>query len=87
MLICAAEWDQSSGRVLPLRDDDSQSLIDGEWRKINTLRHYQVRIALSLLVADHLVREFRTLWFKSVLGSFRITRLVSISTLRHSGNI
>ncbi|KAK2550072.1 Plexin-A4 [Acropora cervicornis] len=36
------EWDQSSGRVLPLRDDDSQSLIDGEWRKINTLRHYQV---------------------------------------------
>lgn len=48
MLICAAEWDQSSGRVLPLRDDDSQSLIEGEWRKINTLRHYQVRIAFSL---------------------------------------
>ncbi|XP_068703592.1 plexin-A1-like [Montipora foliosa] len=36
------EWDQSSGRVLSLRDDDSQSLIEGEWRKINTLRHYQV---------------------------------------------
>ena len=47
-LICAAEWDQSSGRVLPLRDDDSQSLIDGEWRKINTLRHYQVKMAFSL---------------------------------------
>ena len=38
------EWEQSSGRVLALRDDDSQSVIDGEWRKINTLSHYKVKI-------------------------------------------
>ena len=38
------EWEQSSGRVLTLRDDDSQSVIDGEWRKINTLSHYKVNI-------------------------------------------
>ena len=38
------EWEQSSGRVLALRDDDSQSVIDGEWRKINTLSHYKVNI-------------------------------------------
>lgn len=37
-----AEWEQSSGRVLSLRDDDSQSLIEGEWRKINTLNYYKV---------------------------------------------
>lgn len=42
------EWDQSSGRVLSLRDDDSQSVIEGEWRKINTLRHYQVTDNASL---------------------------------------
>lgn len=38
------EWEQSSGRVLALRDDDSQSVVDGEWRKINTLSHYKVKI-------------------------------------------
>ncbi|XP_068690006.1 plexin-A1-like isoform X2 [Montipora foliosa] len=42
------EWDQSSGRGLSLRDDDSQALIEGEWRKINTLRHYQVTDNASL---------------------------------------
>ena len=38
------EWEQSSGRVLALQDDDFQSAIDGEWRKINTLSHYKVKI-------------------------------------------
>jgi len=42
------EWEQSSGRVLSLRDDDSQSLTEGEWRKINTLNHYQVTNNASL---------------------------------------
>lgn len=42
------EWDQSSGRVLSLRDDDSQSLIEGEWRKINTLSHYKLTDNASL---------------------------------------
>lgn len=42
------EWEQSSGRVLALRDDDSQSLIEGEWRKMNTLSHYQVTDNASL---------------------------------------
>lgn len=38
------------------------------------------------IVADHFVREFWTLLLKGVFGSFRITRLVCISTLRHTGN-
>lgn len=42
-----AEWEQSSGRVLSLRDDDSQSLIDGEWRRINTLSYYKVMKVLT----------------------------------------
>lgn len=44
LYLLIAEWEQSSGRVLALRDDDSQSVIDGEWRKINTLSHYKVNI-------------------------------------------
>ena len=46
-----AEWEQSSGRVLSLRDDDSQSLIDGEWRRINTLSYYKVmKVPTSVLL-------------------------------------
>ena len=46
-----AEWEQSSGRVLSLRDDDSQSLIDGEWRRINTLSYYKViKVLTSVLL-------------------------------------
>ena len=44
LYLLIVEWEQSSGRVLALRDDDSQSVIDGEWRKINTLSHYKVNI-------------------------------------------
>lgn len=51
MLHICAEWEQTSGRVLSLRDDDSQSLIDGEWRRINTLSYYKVmKVPTSVLV-------------------------------------
>ena len=36
------EWVQISGTIKPLRDDDASSVVEGEWRKLNTLHHYHV---------------------------------------------
>jgi plexin A len=31
-----------NGAVLPLQDEDSTNVVDGEWKKINTLEHYKI---------------------------------------------
>ena len=33
---------------ITLRDDDKSSLVDGSWKRINTLKHYKVRELLQL---------------------------------------
>ena len=47
--LLALEWEQSSGRVQLLRDDDCQSLVEGEWRKINMLSQYKVIMIFIIL--------------------------------------
>ena len=66
-----SEWDQSSGRVLSLRDDDSQSVIEGEWRKINTLSHYKVRI-LMIVTLSYGLCQFASLTLQCDLAKFAL---------------
>lgn len=50
-LLVISEWCQGSGGRTVLQDEDATSKIEGDWKRLNTLGHYQVTIA-SLPVTD-----------------------------------
>ncbi len=43
-------WKTGTKGSLPLNDDDSTTVIDNGWRRINTLRHYNVKDNASFII-------------------------------------
>lgn len=42
---CAiAEWRQGRGQRMILQDEDVTTKIEGDWKRLNMLAHYQVRL-------------------------------------------
>jgi len=41
---CLAEWRQASGARMILQDEDITTKIENDWKRLNTLAHYQVTV-------------------------------------------
>ncbi|XP_032235648.2 plexin-A4 [Nematostella vectensis] len=46
------DWHLTDGSVKPLRDDDASSVVEGQWRKLNTLGHYKVTDGANLKLSS-----------------------------------
>lgn len=44
-----AEWRQGRGQRMILQDEDITTKIEGDWKRLNMLSHYQVQIWLYIL--------------------------------------
>lgn len=44
-----AEWRQGRGQRMILQDEDITTKIEGDWKRLNMLAHYQVQPSLYIL--------------------------------------
>lgn len=42
--VLLAEWRQASGARMILQDEDITTKIENDWKRLNTLAHYQVTV-------------------------------------------
>lgn len=49
-----AEWRQGRGQRMILQDEDVTTKIEGDWKRLNMLAHYQVRLWLFILKCKQL---------------------------------
>lgn len=47
--ILFAEWRQGRGQRMILQDEDVTTKIEGDWKRLNMLAHYQVHLLNYLL--------------------------------------
>lgn len=53
-----AEWRQGRGQRMILQDEDITTKIEGDWKRLNMLAHYQVQLSLYILKCRQLQSAF-----------------------------
>ena len=57
------EWRSVNGQGLVIRDEDHTCVIEGEWKRINTLQHYNVSYHIIKRYFGKLVARNRSKFF------------------------
>ncbi len=67
----SSEWRQGRMARVVLQDEDITTKIENDWKRLNTLMHYQVNIHRGFSVMFSLINSQTSPFFLSEKGSFQ----------------